>query len=293
MDSTDSRRSDAEKRIGQRLGSYRLVKLLGEGGFAHVYLGKHTLLETQAAIKVLQQTRLRNPKDVEEFHNEARTLASLDHPHIVRVLDFGVKDEVPFLVMEYAPHGTLRQAEGTRLPPTQVAAYVNQIADGLDYAHSRKLVHRDIKPDNLLLGARGQVFLGDFGLAQAAHNTTTQMTQEMMAGTMAYMAPEQIQGKPRPASDQYALGAVVYEWLSGKLPFRGSLGEIIAKHMMAPPEPLHGNTPGISSEIERVVFRALAKDPKDRFPNVKAFAEAFEHACRDSSRRGKTAVTRW
>ena len=267
-----------EERIGQQLGSYRLVHLLGQGGFADVYLGEHIHLQTLAAVKVLQMRLVGS--NLEQFRNEARTIASLIHPHIVRVLDFGVENGVPFLVMEYASHGTLRQAypEGTRLSPIQVVPYVNQIADALYYAHSRKLIHRDIKPENFLLGADRKVLLSDFGLVQTVQNTTSQTTKEM-AGTIAYMAPEQMSGKPRPASDQYALGVVVYEWLSGKRPFQGSLFEIATQHMMSTPPPLHESIPGILPEIERVVFSALAKDPRQRFPNVKAFARAFEHAC--------------
>jgi serine/threonine protein kinase len=273
-----SRRLGVEERIGQQLGSYRLVHLLGQGGFADVYLGEHIHLQTLAAVKVLLMRLVGS--NLEQFRNEARTIAGLIHPHIVRVLDFGVEDGIPFLVMEYAPHGTLRQAypEGSRLSPMQIVPYVNQIADALYYAHSRKLIHRDIKPENFLLGSDRKVLLSDFGLVQAAQNTTSQMTKEM-AGTIAYMAPEQMNGKPRPASDQYALGVVVYEWLSGKRPFQGSLFEIATQHMLSTPRPLHESIPGISYEIERVVFSALAKDSQQRFPNVKAFAIAFEQAC--------------
>ncbi len=268
-----------EERIGQQLGSYRLVHLLGQGGFADVYLGEHIHLQTLAAVKVLQMRLVGS--NLEPFRNEARTIASLIHPHIVRVLDFGVEDEVPFLVMEYAPHGTLRQTypKGTRLSPVHVIPYVNQIADALYYAHSRKLMHRDIKPENILLGADGKVLLSDFGLVQAVQNTTSQTTKEM-AGTIAYMAPEQINGKPRPASDQYALGVVVYEWLSGVRPFHGSLFEIATQHMISTPCSLYGNVPGISHEVEAVIFSALAKDPQQRFPTVKDFARAFEQVSR-------------
>jgi serine/threonine protein kinase len=270
---------DVEDHIGQQLGSYRLVRLLGQGGFANVYLGEHIHLQTLAAVKVLQMRLVGS--NLEQFRNEARTIASLIHPHIVRVLDFGVEDEVPFLVMEYAPHGTLRQAhpKGTRLSPMHVVSYVNQIADALYYAHSRKLMHRDIKPENLLLGEDGKVLLSDFGLVKTVHNTISQTTKEI-AGTIAYMAPEQVSGKPRPASDQYALGIVVYEWLSGDRPFHGSLLEIATQHIVATPRPLYGNVPGISRDVEAVIFSALAKDPQQRFATVKDFARAFEQACR-------------
>lgn len=268
-----------EERIGQQLGSYRLVHLLGQGGFADVYLGEHVHLQTLAAVKVLQMRLVGS--NLEQFRNEARTIASLIHPHIVRVLDFGVEDGIPFLVMDYAPHGTLRQThpKGTCLAPIHVVPYVNQIADALYYAHNRKLMHRDIKPENILLGANGQALLSDFGLVQAVQNTMSQTTKEM-AGTIAYMAPEQLHGKPRPASDQYALGIVVYEWLSGDRPFHGSLFEIATQHMLSTPRSLHGNVSSVSHEVEMVVFRALAKDPQQRFATVKDFARAFEQASR-------------
>src|SRR5947209_5210693 len=133
----------------RQLGNYRLLRLLGRGGFADVYLGSHIYLETQAAIKVLR-TRLLN-EGIEPFKQEARTIARLDHPHIVRILDFGVQEGIPFLVMSYAPNGTLRQCHprGSRLPLWQVVFYVQQVASALHYAHERHLIHRDIKPENL------------------------------------------------------------------------------------------------------------------------------------------------
>src|SRR6266849_1901421 len=144
-------------RVGQQLGNYQLIRLLGEGGFAEVYLGEHIHLGTQAAIKVLH-TQLTSD-DVDKFRNEARMIARLVHPHIVRVLEFGVEGKTPFLVMDYAPNGTLRQrhARGVTLPVTTIVSYVRQIADALQYAHDEKLIHRDIKPENMLLGRRGEV----------------------------------------------------------------------------------------------------------------------------------------
>src|SRR5438874_4063972 len=132
-------------RVGQQLGNYRLIRLLGEGGFAEVYLGEHLYLSTQAAIKVLQAQLTSD--DTEQFRTEARTIASLEHPHIVRILDFGVEGKTPFLVMSYAPNSTLRQRhpKGVQLPLTTIVTYVKQIADALQYAHEEKLIHRDIK----------------------------------------------------------------------------------------------------------------------------------------------------
>ncbi len=154
-------------RVGQQLGNYRLIRLLGHGGFADVYLGEHIHLNTLAAIKVLD-TRLAG-NEITQFRNEARTIARLEHPHIVRVLDFGVEDHTPFLVMSYAPNGTLRQRhpKGTRLTPGEVLPYIKQAADALQYAHDEKLIHRDIKPENMLLDRNNEILLSDFGLAQA------------------------------------------------------------------------------------------------------------------------------
>src|SRR2546425_1113644 len=183
-------------RVGQQLGNYQLIRLLGEGGFAEVYLGEHIHLGTQAAIKVLHTQLTSN--DIDTFRTEARTIARLIHPHIVRILEFGVEKKTPFLVMDYAPHGTLRQRhpKGLALSPDIIVNYVKQIAEALQHAHGKKLIHRDIKPENMLLGEHDQVLLSDFGIALAAQSTQYQITQEVI-GTAAYMAPEQFQGKPR------------------------------------------------------------------------------------------------
>jgi len=265
------------ERVGQHLGNYRLISLLGEGGFAEVYLGEHIHLGTQAAIKILHTQLTSN--ELEQFRLEARTIAHLEHPHIVRVLDFGIEGKTPYLVMSYAPNGTLRQRhpKGTVLPVMMIVSYVKQIAEALQYAHDEKLIHRDIKPENMLIGRRNEVLLSDFGIALLAQTSLYQSTQDVI-GTVAYMAPEQIQGKPRPASDQYALGIVVYEWLSGDRPFRGSFTELCAQHMFASPPPLREKSATISPEVEQVVQTALAKDPKQRFASVKAFATALEQA---------------
>jgi len=264
-------------RVGEQLGNYQLIRLIGEGGFAEVYLGEHIHLGTQAAIKVLQ-ARLASG-DIEHFHTEARTIASLVHPRIVRVLDFGVESNVPYLVMSYAPRGTLRQLHprGTRLPLTSIVLYVKQVAEALQYAHQRKLIHRDIKPENMLIGRNNEVLLSDFGIAVLAQSSRYEVTQKV-AGTIYYMAPEQLQGKARFASDQYALGIVVYEWLCGERPFRGSFTEIASQHIFTAPPPLHEKVPQLSSSVEEVVLRALAKDPQQRFASVEAFADALEEA---------------
>ncbi len=264
--------------IGHQLGNYRLIRLLGHGGFADVYLGEHIHLNTLAAIKVLD-ARL-TADEITQFRNEARTIARLEHPHIVRVLDFGVEDRFPFLVMSYAPNGTLRQRhpKGTRLSPGEVLLYIKQVADALQYAHNEKLIHRDVKPENMLLDRNNQILLSDFGLAMASYSSSQESTRDV-SGTIAYMAPEQTRGKPRPASDQYALGVVTYEWLCGTRPFDGSYQEIAIQHVLNPPQALHEYEPTISPALETVVLKALAKDPHQRFACIQDFAGAFEQAC--------------
>jgi WD40 repeat protein len=264
-------------RFGQQFGNYRLVRLVGKGGAAEVYLGEHIHLSTHAAIKVLH-TQLAGD-EVEQFLAEARTLARLGHPHIVRVLDYDVQDGVPFLVMDYAPNGSLRRhySKGQIVLLPQIVSYVKQVAAALQYAHEQKFIHRDVKPENMLLGRHEEVLLSDFGLAVLAHGSGSLSTKEAV-GTLFYMAPEQIEGHPRAASDQYALGVVVYEWLCGSRPFEGSMTEVMVQHLTMPPLPLHERIPTIAAEVEQVVLRALAKDRKERYASVQDFATALELA---------------
>jgi serine/threonine protein kinase len=182
--------------------------------------------------------------------------------------------------MEYAPHGTLRQRHplNTRLELMTVVDYVRQIADGLQYAHDQKLIHRDLKPENLLIGQRDELLLSDFGVALIAQTTRTNDSASVLAGTAAYMAPEQLQGRPVFASDQYSLGVMIYEWLCGTRPFQGTFLEMYSQHMLVPPAPLREHVAQISPAVEEVVLTALAKDPGRRFASVRAFATAFEQA---------------
>jgi serine/threonine protein kinase len=262
-------------RIGQQLDNYRLTRLLGAGGFGEVYLAEHLYRTTQVAIKILPQLA---QDDLHSFLIEARTFR-LKHPNIVQVLDFGVEGRIPFIVMEYAPNGTLRQRhpKGTRVLLPTIVSYIKQVASALQYAHDERLVHRDVKPENMLIGVQNQVLLSDFGIATIAHGTASQSV-EAMAGTIPYMAPEQIQGHPRSASDQYSLGVVVYEWLCGDRPFHGTLTEVAVQHATMPPPSMREKVPAISPDVEQVVTTALAKDPKQRFGSVPAFATALEQA---------------
>ena len=272
----------------EQLGSYRLIRLLGKGAFADVYLGQHVYLHTKAAIKVLHGQL--TSESMDSFLKEAQTIARLDHPHIVRVLEFNIEDDIPYLVMYYAQNGSLRQRhpQGIPLPPTTFLPYVRQVAGALQFAHDNRLIHRDVKPQNMLLGSKNEVLLSDFGTALQAQSTISLVLQNR-AGTPSYMAPEQLQGKPRPASDQYALGIVVYEWLTGDLPFQGTFTEVCSQQMYAPPPSPREKVPSLSPAIEEVVLKALAKDPHQRFPSVQAFAEALEEA--DQAQEAPTLLT--
>lgn len=265
------------ERMGQQLGNYHLIKLLGHGGFADVYLGEHVYLKTQAAIKVLKMELDNDERN--NFLNEARTIAHLVHPHIIRVLDFGVHGYTPFLVMDYAPNGTLRERHpsGTRLPLATILIYVKQVTSALQYAHNQHFIHRDVKPGNMLVGSHDEILLSDFGVALVAQSSHSQSTQDTV-GTAAYMAPEQIEGKPKAASDQYALGITVYEWLCGERPFNGPLTEVVTQQLSTPPPSLRAKVPEISPDLEEAVMMALAKDPHDRFATIEAFAYALEQS---------------
>lgn len=264
--------------VGQQIGNYSLIQLLGRGGFADVYLGEHIYLRTQAAIKMLRVQL--SAASIEDFMTEARTIAKLEHPNIVRVLECGITEErTPFLVMAYAPNGSLRQrhAKGTRLSLTQILPYIQQMAAALYYAHQHKLIHRDVKPENMLIGPHNELLLSDFGLALLAQSSNSQSTKEM-AGTAPYMSPEQLQGKPRFASDQYALAIAAYEWLCGERPFNGTFMEIVSQQVLSPPPSLCAKVPGLPPAVEQVIFRALAKEPTERFENMLAFAQALTEA---------------
>ncbi len=278
--------------VGLKLGNYHLVHLIGHGGFADVYLGEHVYLKTEAAIKVLH-TRLPD-KVLQKFISEANNHARLNHPNIIHVLDFGIENALPFLVMHYAPHGTLRQRHptGTILEASTIVSYVKQITAALQYAHNRNIIHRDIKPENMLLSDEGTVMLSDFGLSIALRTLQTNKNVPTLfsigaltAGTTTYMAPEQFSGTSNYASDQYALAALVYEWLCGTPPFSGSDLQIAVKHMYREPPLMREIVPALDPAIEKVVMKALAKNPQQRFASVQDFTDALVVVCQPLSAR--------
>ena len=265
---------------GQQFGSYRIVRRLGVGGFASVYLGQHVRISSmQAAVKILD---LRDVNE-QQFQQEAETTARLVHPNIVRLLDFDIQQGTPFLVLEYASGGTLsaRHPKGSQVPLAAVIGYLKELAPALQHAHDQHILHRDIKPDNILIGRQGELLLSDFGIALLSRTgrTTSMQAPTNTGGTPYYMAPEQFRGRPEKASDQYALAVVTYEWLCGTIPFsEGDWIQLGFQQIHEPVPPLRASVPTLPIRVEQVILKALAKAPEDRFPTITHFVEALSTA---------------
>src|SRR6266566_7131817 len=268
---------------GLHVGNYLLSSLIGHGILADVYLGMHMYLNTWAAIKVLREHA--DQQTLDSFLTGARHLSHLVHPHIIRLLEFGVEDRLPYLVMDYSPGGNLRQLHpsGIVVPLQTVVPYVTAIASALQYAHDQHVLHRNLKPDNLLLGPKQEVLLSDFGLAFFTPSMDVIQEQERFDTLAYYMAPEQISGQPGPASDQYALAVMVYDWLSGSSPFAGTRAERSGQHLFAAPGSLHERHPEVPLAVEQAIFKALSEDPALRYVDVLNFASALEEASHTAS----------
>jgi len=266
-------------RISQQVGEYRLLHRLGQGSFGIVYLAEHVHDGSQAAVKLLQ-LQLTRYEDLKGFLTEARTIR-LQHPHIVSLLDFGLSHEhIPYLVMEYATGGSLRDQHpaGSPLPLSTISSYVSQLASALQYAHDHHVIHRDIKPQNILLRADGSLLLSDFGMAEVMEQSSFGRRSGPV-GTPAYMAPEQSLGQPRPASDQYALAVLTYEWLTGRLPFQATTTkEVVEQHRFDTPPSLRKLRPELPPQVAQVISQTLAKQPEKRFTTVKQFDQALQAA---------------
>src|SRR6266700_6655944 len=284
---------------GTQLGRYRLTRLLGSGGMGEVYLANDSTLNRQVAIKVIRAdpSPYPNSDTVQEaaklFQREARAIAMLDHPHILPLYDYGEERggsaDLTYLVMPYRPEGTLndwlRQHTSGPLPPAQVAQFIQQAASALQYAHNHHLIHQDVKPSNFLIRANGEgqqnagqpdIQLADFGIARLI--TSTSANTNGSRGTPLYMAPEQWTGHAVQASDQYALAVMTYELLTGTLPFKGGLAQVMYAHMHTPPPPPSSLNPRLSRAFDYVLLRALAKDPQERYASISDFARALQHA---------------
>jgi hypothetical protein len=275
-----------------RLGNYKLIRLLGTGQYTIVYLGEHIHLKSQAAVKMFQAHMVED----ERISRLAglRRAAALRHPHIARVLEFGDDGGRQFLVSEYAMHGPLRLGAGEQLPLSTVVAYVDAIAAALQYAHKRGLVHGAIKPENILLGQGERVLLTDFRAwpYPAAGNDSDELVTLQHGEAAIYLAPEQWHGRSSPASDQYALAIVIYEWLRGTPPFQGSLTDLHESHCHAVPPVLPEVAVQAFREVERVLQKALAKDEQQRFTDIHTFAQAFAQAAGKDIASGKDATLR-
>ena len=280
--------------VGKRLGRVQIESLVGRGGVAEVYLGTHTTLQRKVAVKILRNLNEENTDVLARFEREARVIARLRHPNIVQVHDFDTIGNDPYLVMEYIEGPSLSHylrvlhQSNRRIPPPDVIRLIGAVASALQYAHNNGVIHRDIKPGNILLNSPSspveagralpedfEPVLTDFGLVRFLDGNR-QTTTGQIAGTPAYMSPEQARGESTDGrTDVYSLGIVLYEMLAGHVPFDGETTvSILLKHVNEPPPPI----PGVTPFIENVLKRALAKDPKDRFQTPMELANAFRAA---------------
>jgi len=267
-----------ESILGQHIGDCRLLRLLGQGNSSEVFLGEHPRLGQQVAVKLLHAWT--GERDIQRFLTQAAMLRKLEHPHIIHIYDFGLTDDdIPYLIMSYAPYGTLRQRypRGTRLPLREVVRYTCQIAEALQYVHEHQLVHRDVKPQNMLLTTQNQIILNDFGTATVSYSLVPNVVD--FEGTVLYAAPEQLEGRSLRSSDQYALAVMVHEMLTGTWPFIGTFEEVAHKHLFGRPPTLREKGVAVSLLVEEALQRALSKDPTSRFPGIQDFANALDEAC--------------
>ena len=282
---------------GQQIHRYRIVRLLGSGGMGDVYLAEDPRIEQQVAIKVIRAEASPYPdtQDSQEvarlFQREARAIAKLDHPHILPLYDYGEERmgnmTVIYLVMPYRREGSLsdwlrQRGQAGLLAPQDVSHFVGQAANALQHAHDHQIIHQDVKPSNFLLRHRQEtptrpdLLLADFGIARVS--TTTASASQSIRGTPTSMAPEQWEGHPVPATDQYALAVMAYELLTGRPPFQGAPGPLMYQHLTMLPPPPSSVNPQLSGELDAVLLHALAKRPEQRFVSIMTFANAFQQA---------------
>jgi serine/threonine protein kinase len=264
--------------IDRNLGKYQIVEPLGEGGMATVYKAFDPSLERYVAIKIIRAVNQIDSDFLIRFQREARALAKLDHPYILKVLDYGEENGIPYLVMPYVAHGTLKQYTRTRLQYERAIEIILPIAEALSYAHKRKIIHRDIKPANILFGESGEPILSDFGIAKILDaGEQTQLTGTGFGiGTPAYMAPEQWNGVADERTDIYALGIVLYELITGRCPFQADTpAAILIKQVQDPLPRPRTFTPDLPENVEAMLFKALSKDPALRFQTMQEFIQGM------------------
>ena len=271
--------------IGRKLGKYTLAEKLGEGGMAMVFRSFHPQFDRPVAIKILPPTVGQDPGFQARFEREARLIASLNHPNIIRVYDIDESDGLFYMVMDLLPGGTLEgRLRAGGLDRTWSANVVVKMAEALNYAHARDVIHRDIKPSNILMDADGNPVLADFGIARLMQgDSDANLTSAgMVMGTPAYMAPEQLTGQqPDARADIYSLGVVLYQLLAGRAPFTGDTMAVVSAHLTKQPPTLREYVPDLPAALDAVVLQALAKQPEHRFKSAGVFAQALRNAALD------------
>jgi Tol biopolymer transport system component len=280
-----------ENLTGHTLGQYQLRALMGTGGMGTVYRAYQASLKREIAIKVMSPMLASQPNYMERFNREAQTAAALEHPHIVPIHDYGSHNGISYVVMRLLTGGSLAQrmeeaSDGGRALPSlaEIADLLKSLASALDYAHERGVIHRDIKPNNVMFDDRGSAYLVDFGIAKLVESTPsggmTLTGPGIVVGTPAYIPPEQWLGKEvSPAADQYGLGIMIYSMVVGRLPFESpTLYGLINLHLHEAPTPPQTLRADVPYNVTAVLDRALAKRPEDRYPTVTAFADAFDEA---------------
>jgi hypothetical protein len=278
--------------VGKTLDSYRLVEQIGQGGMATVYRAIDSRTQQEVAVKVLSPTISSDKRFVRRFRREAGLLFRLRHPNIVPVTDYGEADGFVYLVMPLVQGETLHDRMiQKKVTLQELSKWVGQIADGLQFAHDQGVIHRDIKPANVMISRTGNALLTDFGLARLVEGSTS-LTGSMLMGTPAYVSPEQGKGQKLDArSDQYALGVILYQIAAGRLPFEAEtpMGTVLL-HIQEPVPPIRIFNKEVSPALERVLAKALAKDPEDRFPSVAALNTAYQAALTGGAEAGRQAT---
>ncbi|NWF70352.1 MAG: serine/threonine protein kinase [Chloroflexi bacterium] len=267
--------------IGKTLGQYAILEEVGRGGMATVYRARQSSMNRIVAVKVLPPALMHDPGFYERFQREVDVISHLEHPHILPIYDFGQFEGMPFIVMRYLGGGSLAQMIRRGPPPfDQLERPLTQVASALDYAHQKGIIHRDIKPGNIMLDENGNAYLSDFGIARVLGSN---MTGSAVIGTPAYMSPEQAMGGPIDGrSDIYALGIVLFELLTGREPYQAETPmALVLKHINEPMPPARSLRADIPNAIDAVIAIATAKEPENRFPSAADMARAFGEAARN------------